>query len=75
MSNLSMLFRIISISVFSVDIIAGVYLLITWIMFLAEAAVLGKFQLILFIIVASINILYIAYLSIVLLRNKYRKKC
>ena len=70
-----MLFRIISISVFSVDIIAGVYLLITWIMFLAEAAVLGKFQLILFIIVASINILYIVYLSIVLLRNKYRKKC
>ena len=70
MSNLSLFFRITSISVFSVDFLGGIYLLFVWILSLSAVTVMHMFHLVLFFVLLAINIAYVIYLLVVLIRDK-----
>jgi len=72
MNNL--LFKILSLTLLIVDIVAIVAFIVLYLNSTIRISTLFKVQLILAIVIASLNLIYVLYLSVILIVDKIKQK-
>lgn len=70
MNKCSTLFRVLTWSILSLNVVIGIYLMTMWILSLCRVSLLSSVQFILFIVLLALNIIYIGYLVATLLINR-----
>ena len=70
MSKTSLTFKIVSITLFTIDILFAVFFMISLILTLAKVSVFGNLHFILLIITVALNIIYFVYTLITLKIHK-----
>ena len=72
--NKNLFFKIFSITLFVVNVITILFLLMSFILALTKTILLSNLHLIIFIILLAINLIYLTYLIFILISNKKSKK-
>ena len=73
MKNNSLLFRLSTIIMLSLDIVVMLFFLLSVILAFTGVWFLGQFHLILFIVIIVLNVLYAGYCLVALIRNRSKK--
>ena len=73
MNKKSLTFKITSITLLTLDILALLFFVVTFSLILAKTNIFQMYHLIVFLIFAVINFAYIVYLSVILILNKNTK--
>lgn len=67
------LFRILTWIILALDAVVGIFLMTMWILSLCRVSLLSSAYFVLFVVLLSLNIIYITYLVIILLINRKLK--